>query len=59
MSRRELPGFGTAGPLGGACDEPLSGTGRSCCLIRTADWRDLARPGGFPVPALHLDDAQG
>lgn len=59
MTRGELLGFGTSGRWGELWSEPFSrwqdAFGSSDSI--PADWRDLARRGGFPVPALQLDEA--
>lgn len=60
MTRGELLGFGTAGRWSQLWNVPFDEWGAMLATGEAipADWRDLARRGGFPVPALHLD-AQG
>lgn len=59
MTRGELLGFGTSGRWDELWSEPFSrwqdALGSNDAI--PADWRDLARHGGFPVPALQLDEA--
>jgi predicted AAA+ superfamily ATPase len=58
MTRGELLGFGTSGRWGELWREPFSRWQDSLASNDAipADWRELARRGGFPVPALHLDE---
>ncbi len=56
MTRREQLGLGSAGVWGELLDTPVA---RWPGLVRSQevpweDWRDLARRGGYPRPALHL-----
>lgn len=59
MTRGELLGFGTTGRWAELWDMPFEGW-QDALTANDAipgDWRDLAHRGGFPVPALQLDDA--
>ncbi len=60
MTRRELRGLGTCG----IWDDLLDARDRDWRALVAAqpdeaeDWRSLARRGGFPVPAAHLETAR-
>ncbi len=59
MTRGELLGFGTTGRWDDLWDTPFDGWQDRLASNDAipADWRELAQHGGFPVPALQLDDA--
>ncbi len=59
MTRGELLGFGTAGRWSRLWDTPFDEWHDCLAAVDAipADWRELARRGGFPVPAIQLDDA--
>lgn len=59
MTRGELLGFGTAGRWSDLWDTTFDAWPErlSTSDAIPADWSELARRGGFPVPALQLDDA--
>ncbi len=57
MTRREQLGLGSAGLWSELLDVPVA-RWRELVLDQPApfeDWRDLARRGGYPRPAVHLD----
>jgi predicted AAA+ superfamily ATPase len=58
LTASERAGFGRAGRWDVFFDEPhtrwLDAVGRQAVDVETA-WVDLARAGGYPVPAYHLD----
>lgn len=60
LTRRERAGLGRAGVWRELLDAPDEAwpdvVARGGAALR-ADWRDEARVGGYPVPALHLSDA--
>ena len=59
MTRGELLGFGTTGAWNTFWETPFDDWQEWIASNDAipADWRDLARHGGFPVPALQLDEA--
>jgi predicted AAA+ superfamily ATPase len=58
MTRAELLGFGTTGTWSDFWDTPFDRWQERLASSDAipADWRELAQRGGFPVPALQLDD---
>ena len=59
MTRGELLGFGTTGRWHELWRTPFNAWQDRIASNDSipGDWRDLARRGGFPVPALQLDEA--
>lgn len=60
MTRRELLGLGRAGIWSELLEHPVDAWPEIVAAqqVEGADWREVARRGGYPVPAVELRDAE-
>ena len=60
MTHRERMGFGEAGRWAGLFGEPRENWREALQAVEAerADWREMARQGGFPVPSLEYADPE-